>query len=306
MSSRRLHHDSAGHVAELLSKAINKHALDDELDALDREKLIYFLRKWGAALRPGRVNEPIELHTLLDSRFWHWQMFHEQRFHQHSTMLQPVGGMDRTVSAFEAQIGESVNTGCIVTALRKRTDGVRVIYQDTGDGSEKILEVDYCICTLPLSVLSHIESDLTTRFQSHIPGLPLRAVVQAHVAGDEKVLGRGRRRLRGHFLVGRQHDAAVVSVVGVSRQNRHAGWGVKLRRAGHRVFAAYTECTCPRCAAQWHQTAPPDGNGGRAPSLRCLASDPLQPGRLRVLGRVITTPLLPVTDRTGGPNLSGG
>jgi len=109
VSSRRLHHDSAGHVAELLSKAINKHALDDELNALDREKLIYFLRKWGAALRPGRVNEPIELHTLLDSRFWHWQMFYEQRFHQQATMLQPVGGMDRTVSAFEAQI-ESQST----------------------------------------------------------------------------------------------------------------------------------------------------------------------------------------------------
>lgn len=45
--SRRVHHDSAGHIAELLAKAINKNALDDELSTQDKGRVLGFLRGFG-------------------------------------------------------------------------------------------------------------------------------------------------------------------------------------------------------------------------------------------------------------------
>ena len=189
VSSRQLHHHGAGQVAELLAKAIDKSALDAELSANDQERLIYFLRNWGAldydnryrgsersgyvtppgaALQAGIIEQPFELGELLDSRFWHWQMTHEQRFDQQATMLQPVGGMDKISSAFSARVGHRVQTQCVVKALRKRDGGVRVIYHDLADDTQKAIEADHCICTLPLSLLSRVESDLSAPLKSHI------------------------------------------------------------------------------------------------------------------------------------------
>lgn len=53
VSSRRLIHDTRGFIAEMLAKAINKNALAEEVSAEDKERLLAFVRSFGA--RPGTI-----------------------------------------------------------------------------------------------------------------------------------------------------------------------------------------------------------------------------------------------------------
>jgi len=87
IEQREAINDSRGHVAELLAKAIRKGALDEEITAEDRERMLAFLRSFGdlradyvyagssrAGLRqlPGagdieeQTREPLPMYALLD------------------------------------------------------------------------------------------------------------------------------------------------------------------------------------------------------------------------------------------------
>src|SRR5262245_23927841 len=88
---RQVRGDTNGHISELLAKAVNKGALDEALDAADKEKLIAFLRAYGGlredltyhgsqkagfAVPPGagknfpKLNEPLALKNLIRVPFW--------------------------------------------------------------------------------------------------------------------------------------------------------------------------------------------------------------------------------------------
>jgi monoamine oxidase len=74
--------------------------------------------------------------------------------------------MDRIATAFEAQIAaQDIVYGAVVTEVRKITDGVRIIYQ--GNVPMQI-EADYCVCTIPASVLRDIPNDFAAAHQSEI------------------------------------------------------------------------------------------------------------------------------------------
>lgn len=184
IESRQLYYDTAGHIAELLAKAINRNALDQELTGFDRERLLDFLRQYGAldedlfykgssrsgyreqpgaADRAGIEREPLGFKALVDSKFWYWQMYVEQSFEQQATMLQPVGGMDRIVAAFMHQIGQRVHHRAVVKEITNTNDGVQIAYLDERSGRMLGIDADYCICTIPFSVLAGIRSNLTPR-----------------------------------------------------------------------------------------------------------------------------------------------
>ncbi len=76
-------------------------------------------------------------------------------------MLQPVGGMDRIAAAFERRVGDRITFGVAVTEIRRVGDRTRIVYQDKTSGGEQATEADYCICTIPLSILRDIESDFS-------------------------------------------------------------------------------------------------------------------------------------------------
>jgi monoamine oxidase len=54
---------------------------------------------------------------------------------------------------------------------------VRIVYRD-GDGAEKTAEAQYCICTIPLSVLKKIPSDLSTRMKTAIGAIPYAQTIK--------------------------------------------------------------------------------------------------------------------------------
>jgi monoamine oxidase len=81
-------------------------------------------------------------------------------------MFQPVGGMDRIPYAFAKSLGAIVTYEASVTEIRKTTKGVKVVY--TKNGSAKVIDADYCICALPLTILKKTSNDLNAPYRKVI------------------------------------------------------------------------------------------------------------------------------------------
>ena len=78
-----------------------------------------------------------------------------------STMLQPVGGMDRIAHAIYDQVKPAVRLNTRVSAIRRSGHRVRIEH-----GAGAMTEADYCICTVPLPVLARIPSDFSPAEES--------------------------------------------------------------------------------------------------------------------------------------------
>jgi monoamine oxidase len=119
----------------------------------------------GAGEDAGVLSAPVDMHTLLDADFWDGILF-EEAFDMQATMFQPVGGMDRIPYAFKKALGETVMYGAAVTELRKSAKGVRVGY--TQAGQQEMIEADYCVCALPLSMMKSMPNDLSAAYKDVI------------------------------------------------------------------------------------------------------------------------------------------
>ncbi len=183
---RQVENDTRGHVSELLAKSVRGGALDAEVTAQDRDRMLSFLRTYGpldeagkyigsdragykveagAGDEAGVLNTPIDMHTLLDESFWQGVLFDEQ-FDMQATMFQPVGGMDRIPYAFAKSLGDLVQYGAPVTEIQKHNRGVTVRY--TQSGAARTLEADVCICALPLTMLRKIPNNLSAPYKKVI------------------------------------------------------------------------------------------------------------------------------------------
>ncbi len=186
--ARQVINDGRGFIAELLAKAIDGNALDDVVVGEDKERLLAFVRSFGAlradksyqgsprsgfaqrpgaGTLPGRLNEPIALAELLRSDFWLYKMHFAEGFDFAATMLQPVGGMDRIAMAFAARLGDAITYDAAVGAIRRTGAGARILFRD-GGGVERALDADYVICTIPLPVLAAIPADFSADFAAAI------------------------------------------------------------------------------------------------------------------------------------------
>ncbi|MEV6742035.1 flavin monoamine oxidase family protein [Streptomyces sp. NPDC051104] len=178
--------DVYGYVSELLSKATNAGALDGELTADDKERLLTFLKSYGSlgadytytgtehrgfTVDPGASGMPGEelgdvpsLSDVFASNVGRYFSF-EFGYDQAMLMFQPVGGMDQIPKAFARAIGhEKIRTGAAVTDIKNTTDGVVVTY--TQDGRTRAVEADYCIATLAPHILAKTPHNLGTEVQT--------------------------------------------------------------------------------------------------------------------------------------------
>ena len=187
--ARRVHADSRGNIARLLAQAVNQNALDQELTAADKVNIISMLARFGdldgsldytGSLRggfPGQEDAgsrlrgqqvtPLALRDLIADSFWEQRRGFAHGLEQQPTMLQPAGGMDQIVRAFETQVAGDLITDAVVTEIRKIPTGARVVYQDRF-GAAVILDADYCVCTIPATVLKDIPNDFGAAHQSEI------------------------------------------------------------------------------------------------------------------------------------------
>ncbi|MFD5319065.1 flavin monoamine oxidase family protein [Streptomyces sp. NPDC127098] len=176
--------DVYGYVSELLAKATDQGALDAELTADDKERLLAFLRNFGAiggradgwsytgGSRRGYSVEPgagLEAGTVLGSvpamsdvissgigtRF-----SFEFGYDQAMLMFQPVGGMDAIPRALAEAIGRRrVSYGAEVTAVTDRADGAEVTWRD-GRGRVRTETADFVVAAIPPMVMARVRHNL--------------------------------------------------------------------------------------------------------------------------------------------------
>ena len=187
---RQVANDLRGHIAELLAKSVNQGALDQTLSTADKEALLGLARGFGrlradysyrgsprsgfaelpgAGLRVGRRNEPLALKALATNAFWQEAAGFGEQFDQAATMLQPVGGMDRIAWAFARRLGQRIRYDKVVTQIRRAGEAAaRVVYRDRRTKTERAIEADFVIVTLPLAVLGAVAADFSPRHRTAI------------------------------------------------------------------------------------------------------------------------------------------
>jgi len=185
---RRMVEDMRGHLAELLAKAIDRKALDGAVTKDELAMVRQFLVPYGSLDAKGNyapggssgwavdgggyAQAPVPLGALafkdlaptpavtLPYLFEHiWDM--------QSTMLQPVGGMDRIAQAIYDQVRPSVRLRSPVTAIRRAGNRVRI---EHGPGNQAT-EADYCICTLGTNLLEKIPNDFSPAKKAALKGV---------------------------------------------------------------------------------------------------------------------------------------
>jgi monoamine oxidase len=190
--------DYDGHIAELLAKATRSHALDAEVSAEDQEILLSSLR-WSGALDqnyrfvkgpessdrrgfdrdPGGgvsarpvYSEPVGLSDLLRSGLW-GSLSIGELYDMQTTMFQPVGGMGQVGQAFARELAPLIRYNAKVIDIHQDERGVSATYEDTSAGSSRqTARADWCICTIPLSILGQIPMDVGGPMTKAIAAIP--------------------------------------------------------------------------------------------------------------------------------------
>jgi monoamine oxidase len=190
---RQVVNDTRGHVSELLAKAIAGGALDQDVTAEDKQRMIEFLKVYGPLDKtsgykgsdrslvdqyPGAGmtdliydTHPVAMHTLLDANFW-TGMLYEEAWDWQATMMQPVGGMQQIAYAFAKALGPIVTYDAPVTEITKTAKGVHVGY--TQNGVTKYIDADYTVCAMPLTILRQIKADLDPEHRKVVDTVPYR------------------------------------------------------------------------------------------------------------------------------------
>ena len=120
-----------------------------------------------------------------------------------TTMFQPVGGMDMIGKAFGRQVNDLVTHNAKIISIAQDDGGVSVSYIDTTDGNTPLLaRADYCVCTIPLPVLSQLDVQVSAPMKAAIAAVPYHSSVKVGPRVQAAVLGRGRADLRRHQFHG--------------------------------------------------------------------------------------------------------
>jgi monoamine oxidase len=191
---RHVQADFTGYVSELLAKATSQRKLDGTVTRQDQETLLQALREWGAldkhyAYRrsaaaswrrgfdkdpgggisgPPVPSTPLGLSDLLKSGMWR-QLVRGSHYKLQTTLFQPVGGMDMIARAFAREIGDLIRFNAKVTAIQQDSRGVTAVYEDTADpGRPLTATADWCLCTIPLPILSQVEMNVGASLRNAI------------------------------------------------------------------------------------------------------------------------------------------
>lgn len=187
MPRNRLSSDTNNYIAELLSKAINQHALDADITADDRALFLDLLRTFGdlpttgpatvgsetprtGCLEPMTIqalcaaNPRLPLKDLLALKFWQNRYYQPEEGEWQPTLFQPIGGMDKIVDAFVARVGKDIRYNAEALEIVNGAAGVDVAYRDRKSGNTTRVQADYCLINLPLARLVNLKTNLAGDF----------------------------------------------------------------------------------------------------------------------------------------------
>lgn len=194
---RHVHADFNGYVAELLAKCVHQDQLDQVVGQEDREVLLEAVRNWGALDKnfeyrrglltsdrrgfqsdPGgglaptpSPSEPIAMNELLRSHLW-TAIASGHHYEFQSTVFQPAGGMAMIARAFGRELDGVIHYNAKVIEIHQDEKGVTATYQDARHGGQaRRMRADWCVCTIPASVLSQIPMNVGAPMQTAVNAL---------------------------------------------------------------------------------------------------------------------------------------
>jgi monoamine oxidase len=201
---RAVQADFRGQISELLAKVTKQGKLEEAVTREDQEILLQALRSWGALDRDYKYNanlisaesrgytqapggglsaapspsDPVALSDILKSRLWRYlQNFANYNFQ--TTMFQPVGGMDMIGKAFARELGEVIIYNAKVTGISQNDGGVNVSFVDTTNSTRRFTaSADWCVCTIPLSILSQLPLQVSAAMKAAIDAVPYAGSVK--------------------------------------------------------------------------------------------------------------------------------
>lgn len=219
---REIKTDFQGHTSELLAKVTQKGHLEGMVNEEDQEILLEALRSWGALDQDygykaglhssefrgynkdpggGIGAEPVPsdiigLSDILSSRLW-GSLANFALYEFQTTMFQPVGGMGRIGEAFAKEVGDLITFNAKVNKIAQNESGVTVTYEDAKHaGTMKEEAADWCVCTIPLTILSQIDIQVGGSMQAAIAAVPYVSAVKVGLQmkrrfweEDEKIFG---------------------------------------------------------------------------------------------------------------------
>ncbi|MES2128276.1 MAG: flavin monoamine oxidase family protein [Pseudomonadota bacterium] len=191
--------DMRGYVDELLAKSLQRGIMDQQVTPADKALLLEYLVNEGylsnkdlsyrgtdgrgykvnpgAGIKPGPgvPSDPLAFGDLLQSKLG--LVYRSvSEFWQQATMLQPAGGMDQIAQAFEKRVGHMIRYQSEVASLRNLADKVEVVVKDVRSGTASTVTADFCLCTIPLSVLRHVEHNFSAPFKEALETATYAAV----------------------------------------------------------------------------------------------------------------------------------
>ena len=201
---REVHADFNGYVAELLAKATNQSKLDQPVTREDKEILLEAMREWGAldknyeykkglmtSERRGYVSDPgggvdslpipsqpMAMNDLMKSGLWR-SILAGHIYEFQNTIFQPVGGMGMIGKAFGRKLGHVIRYNCKVTNIHQDGSGVTATYIDTKKGgAPQQARADWCVCTIPASILGQIPMNVGAPMQNAINALSYESAIK--------------------------------------------------------------------------------------------------------------------------------
>ncbi len=94
-------------------------------------------------------------------------------------MFEPVGGMGRIGEAFARQIPDRIRYGAKVVSIRQNETGVTVAFEDlAASGAVREAKADWCVCALPLTILSQLPIDVSEPMKAAIDAVPYASAVK--------------------------------------------------------------------------------------------------------------------------------
>ena len=124
----------------------------------------------------GEGNEPFPISAIIQSGFGTMFQFN-WGIEQQSIMFQIVGGTDRLPRAFAERLRDSVELGARMTEIRQSPSSVDVSYLDR-IGRPQQASAEFCICTIPLSVLKSINSNFADKTKRAIAAVEYESAVK--------------------------------------------------------------------------------------------------------------------------------
>jgi monoamine oxidase len=193
---REVKADLIGYTNELLVKALDQRQLDLALSADDKQRFVTYLVTQGyldssdrryKAFNARGEGDPYEFAALVRSGFGsRMRSIAASNGTAAAPIFQPAGGMDQFPKGFERALGaKHITLNAEVQSVHQSDTGVKVVYLDTKSGKKTELGADYVIVSMPLSVLSRVDINLSPE---------LMAAVKAVTYSNSAKMGLAMRR----------------------------------------------------------------------------------------------------------------